>query len=76
MDNKEKPESSIDTEYSFYSSNPYYIPSGFAGVRNYISPLNYGLGNRIFNKPANIPIHMPIDFGVLRTSDKENKTNK
>lgn len=32
------------------------------------------LSDRIFNKPANNPIHMPIDFGVLKTSDKENKT--
>lgn len=31
------------------------------------------LSDRIFTKPANNTIHMPIDFGVLKTSDKENK---
>ena len=66
MDDKEKPESSINTQYSYYNSNPYRIPQGFSVLGT----------NRIFNKPANIPIHMPIDYGVLKISDKENKTDK
>ena len=73
MDDKEKLESSINTQSGFVDVGFYVQPSSYG------SPVNLypGLGtDRIFNKPANIPIHMPVDYGVLRTSDKENKTDK